>query len=665
MNTDMVRPFEFSEIYKALHQMDSNTSSGPDGLPPLFYKQFWNKVGGEVSEAVLSVLNSGNIPDKLNHTFLTLIPKIHSPWKVSDFRPISLSNVLYKIIAKVLANHLKPLLPHLISETQGVFLSERIITDNILIAHENLHYLKQKRTRKLVYMVLKLDMSKSYDRVEATIAECVQIQSMLFMYEQASGQSINRGKTNIFFNSKTPRNLRNAISVFLGVPVSHSYEHYLGLPSLVGRGKKRAFSLIKERIWKKLKGSKEKLLNQAGREILIKVVIQAIPTYVMSCFKLPKGLIKEIEILVRKFWWGYRGEQRKIHWVCWEKMCRPKNEGGLGFRDLFIFNDSLLSKQVWRLQTCENSLFYKVFKAKFIPSCSIMDCASLNKGSYAWKSILQSRHVVDVGAVWRIGDGQSVQICKDKWFPSLPATRSISPPSLLPPTSTVSDLIDSGSKSWKADLIRHEFLPHEANMILGIPLSDRSIPDKLVWLSSTNGSYTTCSAYKLVVGVTRSLQPSSSSQTNNHVLWTGIWKLLVPHRVKLFPWLASLNALPTICNLLRRKVVSFPTCSRCKCASEDTIHTLWYCTSLLGIWKDGTMLMKLLRYKFCGFDGLMGMVFTMRDQINIELLALMFWLIWCDRNASRLKEQRVGLHRIRNKAKDLLSDFLDANICQT
>ena len=132
-------------------------------------------MGGEVSEAVLSVLNSGIIPDKLNHTFLALIPKIHSLRKVSDFKPISLSNVLYKIIAKVLANRLKPLLPHLISETQGVFLFERIITDNILIAHENLHYLKQKRTGKLRYMALKLDMSKAYDRVEWVFLEKIMV----------------------------------------------------------------------------------------------------------------------------------------------------------------------------------------------------------------------------------------------------------------------------------------------------------------------------------------------------------------------------------------------------------------------------------------------------------------------------------------------------------
>ena len=91
-------------------------------------------------------------------------------------------------------------------------------------------------------------------------------------------------------------------------------------------------------------------------------------------------------------------------------MCRQKNEGGMGFRDLSIFNNSLLSKQVWRLKNCEDTLFHKVFKVKFFPDCSIMDYESSNKGSYAWKSILQVRHVLSLGSVWMIGDGKSVQI---------------------------------------------------------------------------------------------------------------------------------------------------------------------------------------------------------------------------------------------------------------
>lgn len=111
MNVDLDRPLEANEVRVALKQMESNTAPGPDGSPPLFYKQFWDGVRSEVSDAVLSVLNLGKIPEALNHTFLTLIPKVKSARRVTDFRPISLSNVLYKLIAKVLANRLKPLLP--------------------------------------------------------------------------------------------------------------------------------------------------------------------------------------------------------------------------------------------------------------------------------------------------------------------------------------------------------------------------------------------------------------------------------------------------------------------------------------------------------------------------------------------------------------------------
>jgi len=121
MNDELLKPFVEDEVKQALKQMDANTAPGLDGLSPLFYKQFWGKIGKEISEAVLAILNSGTIPTNLNHTFISLIPKIQIPRKVSDFRPISLCNVLYKLIAKVLANRLKLILPDLISETQSAF----------------------------------------------------------------------------------------------------------------------------------------------------------------------------------------------------------------------------------------------------------------------------------------------------------------------------------------------------------------------------------------------------------------------------------------------------------------------------------------------------------------------------------------------------------------
>ena len=101
----------------------------------------------------------------------------------------------------------------------------------------------------------------------------------------------------------------------LGVEEIQSYEKYLGLPSLVKRNRKASFNYIKEQVWKKLQGWEEKLLSQASREVLIKAVAQAIPTYTMNCFKLPNGLCNELEGLIRRFLWGQRGDRRKIHWV--------------------------------------------------------------------------------------------------------------------------------------------------------------------------------------------------------------------------------------------------------------------------------------------------------------------------------------------------------------
>lgn len=119
-------------------------------------------------------------------------------------------------------------------------------------------------------------------------SKCQVILDILSIYEKGSGQKINREKTNIFFSANTYHDIQASIKVLLGVPSIRQYEKYLGLPAFVGRAKKHSFVYIKERIWKKLQGWKEKLFSQAGREMLIKSVIQVIPTYSMSCFKLSR-----------------------------------------------------------------------------------------------------------------------------------------------------------------------------------------------------------------------------------------------------------------------------------------------------------------------------------------------------------------------------------------
>ena len=137
----------------------------PNGMPPLFYQNFWNLTGNDVTESVLKFLNSASLPEHLNHTFITLIPKKKNLEYASEFKPISLCNVLYKIFSIVLANRLKRILPKIITNHQSAFTKSRLISDNILVVFESLHSM-QKHKGKYDFMAIKLDMSKVYDRIE-------------------------------------------------------------------------------------------------------------------------------------------------------------------------------------------------------------------------------------------------------------------------------------------------------------------------------------------------------------------------------------------------------------------------------------------------------------------------------------------------------------------
>ena len=139
MNAELIRPFSALEVKQALKQMKPLTAPSPDDMPPLFFKSYWSIVGNDVIEATLSVLNNGVMPANINHTFISLIPKINASTNHKDFRPISLCNVIYKIISKTIANRLKKIIPKLVSETQSAFMSERLISNNIIIAFETRH----------------------------------------------------------------------------------------------------------------------------------------------------------------------------------------------------------------------------------------------------------------------------------------------------------------------------------------------------------------------------------------------------------------------------------------------------------------------------------------------------------------------------------------------
>jgi ribonuclease HI len=689
MNTSLLRNFTMVEVETALSQMHPLKSPGPDGFSACFYQNAWPTVKEEVCQAVLGFLNHDIFYADLNTTYIALIPKIKSPVRVSDYRPISLCNVLYKLISKVLANRLKKVLPIVISPTQSAFIPGRLITDNILVAFEAMHTMSGRMKGREGYMALKLDMSKAYDRVEwgfleavmrrlgfaerwihlmmtcvktvsysvlihgkpygritptrgirqgdplspylfilcaeglssllqtaeangyisglpitrggtrlnhlffaddsllfckANTLEWLHIQQILEMYEKASGQKLNMAKTSIFFSKNTRREVKEHILSIAGVGSTRRYEKYLGLPALVGRSRVEAFMGIKNRIWERINGWKERFLSQAGKEVLLKAVIQSIPTYTMSVFQLPKTLCKDINTMMAKFWWGHKGNDSRIAWMSWERMGKPKEKGGMGYRDLENFNLALLAKQGWRLLQNPTSLVAKIFKEKYHPGEDFLESGLGRRPSFAWRSIWNAKKLLQQGLIWRVGDGSSIHIWHDRWIPK-PSTYTIqSPIRCLDNEATVKELIDADTLWWNIPLVQELFLKEEAELICSIPICPGRQRDRLVWVGTKNGVYSVKSAYHLARECSEAARGSCSDSTAESQQWKNVWHLKGPPIVKTFLWQACNEILPTRANLYRKGIISDPLCPICGLESETVGHILWSCPSASDVW---------------------------------------------------------------------------------
>lgn len=165
-NAELLLPVTDEEVKEALFQMHPDKSPGPDGMTLGYFQKHWKIVGGDILKMVRNFFKEGSIPSGLNATNIVLIPKKKCLTRMVELRSISLCNVLAKIITKVMANRMKGMLHMVVSENQSSFISGRLISDNVLISYEVMHYLKRKKRGKEGYMALKLDMSKAYDRIE-------------------------------------------------------------------------------------------------------------------------------------------------------------------------------------------------------------------------------------------------------------------------------------------------------------------------------------------------------------------------------------------------------------------------------------------------------------------------------------------------------------------
>ncbi|KAL0352088.1 UNVERIFIED_CONTAM: LINE-1 retrotransposable element O protein [Sesamum calycinum] len=605
MAEDLQRPYTESEVTKALFSMSPLKSPGPDGMPPLFYQKFWHVVKSDVVSSVLAFLNHQRLPIGFNDTHIVLIPKCKQPQALSQYRPISLCNVVYKVASKTIANRLKPWLDRIISPAQSAFVTGRLITDNVLLAFETNHFLNTHSKGSKHFMNLKLDISKAYDRVEWPFLRrvlgklgfpCVVVDLIMLCVTTVSYSFVLSGHQ---FGSIIPqRGLRQGdpLSPYLFLLCTESLSALFRMAA--ERGTIPGVAHVRQVLDQyKLASGQEINLHKssaafsrntplgtrqhlasilgAGKAVLIQAVVQAIPSYAMSCFRLPKTLLVEFQSLAANFFW-HDGDKRRIHWLAWDHMCQ---------------------------------------------------------------NLTSLRHVLGLfGQRWtysKLGvDGAlvpgAVRIWQDPWIPRTPSFRIITPKPSSCPWTYVSDLVLASTREWNEDTISALFWPEDRDYILQIPLSFSNVPDLLIWHYSSNGIFSVRSAYHLALSLG---SPANSSTGRwDRRMWQVVWQAHIPNKAKVFMWRAIRNILPTASNLVKRLKSESVGCPLCDFVTETPIHTLLHCSFARQVWALSGFQWSLINSHDQSVEEWFTGLILKLSPSDLHLAVMICWSIWWSRN---------------------------------
>ncbi|XP_019150595.1 PREDICTED: uncharacterized protein LOC109147396 [Ipomoea nil] len=415
---------------------------------------------------------------------------------------------------------------------------------------------------------------------KANVHEATEIKNCLSLYENWSGQQVNYHKPSICYSKNTCHDDKNMVAHILGVTHAPNFGKYLGLPSFVGRNKKAAFAYIEDKIRQRIGSWNKKLLSQ-GKEILLKSVAHAIPTFSMGVFQLPISVCIANERVINRYWWG-SGNDQGIHWKTRDRLCIPKKYGGLGFKDLRAFNLAMLGKQAWRLLTNTDSLVSRVYKARYYPKDSFTEACLGNNPSFCWRSIMEAKGLICNGVRRRNGNGKSTLIWDHPWLQNdqYPMIHTEMPPSLL---------------------------------------------ELKLWYGDPNGCYSVKSCYRRII---------EDYGNNNGAFdkWLTLWKIKAPPKWKTFLWRAISDILPTTNNLLIKRVEVNPTCAMCGIMNEDTMHSLVLCDYAKSIWTQSNLPLPIIITNI--FHEWFSAILNVLDSNGIIYATAILYHIWKTRNGA-------------------------------
>ena len=361
---------------------------------------------------------------------------------------------------------------------------------------------------------------------------------------------------------------------------------YLGLPECFSGSKINKLSYLKDKTQGRLESWYLRKLSQGSKDILLKTTASALPVFPMSCFKMPKALLKNLSSQMANYWWSSQTHLKKIHWVAWDKMCLPKALGGMGFKDMESFNHALLAKQGWELINQPESLFARFIKSRYYPHSEFLQATLGSCPSFGWRSIVFGRDLLQKGLKWQVGNGINTRVWLDKWVqdPEIgmraPWIKNIT----FDVNLKASELIDNTTRRWNIQALQERFVPSDVVLIKETQ-SVVSRKDSYTWKLNRIGNMSVQSAYCLA-------RERKIEECHKEVLAfpsvnpikERIWKISTVPKIRVFLWKVLSEAIPVADLILKRGMKVDERCQLCGVEGETIQHTLFQCAAARHVW---------------------------------------------------------------------------------
>lgn len=667
------------EITRVLHKLNPNKAPGPDGLTSGFYKSAWGILGPEVLASIRHFFFCSFMPSSTNSTILSLVPKHPGASMITDYRPISCLNTLYKVVSRLLVRRLKPILSSLIVPNQTAFVRGRLLIENTSLAGELINgYHKLNGQRRIT---IKVDIAKAFDTLSwSFLFSCLQglnlppkfvswlracvctpsftvgyngaingyfkgtrglrqgdplspylfviaLNNLSLMLKQAaqerkfgyhlkcaktkmthlcfaddllifidgslesvqavlqvlkefelrSGLAMSMHKTS-FFASGLSVEETGAIQFSTGMPLGSLPIRYLGVPLVTKKLSLLNCEVLLQQIKSKFSSWSSKALSFAGRLLLIKTVIAGINTFWCSTFILPKACVTRINSLCGVFLWKGNIESHNSARVSWETVTKPKQEGGLGIKDLSLWNKACCLKLIWLLFFQSGSIWVAWFVEEVLQGDLSNLWTMVQNQRFSWQvnKLLKLSPMIYQWVKLRVGNGVTCRFWTDNWsmVGSMRQHLQLGTASSLgiPARATLASLYTNGV--WRIPPARSDQQVEVHAILTTVHLNDEV--DRYDWEigGKIERKYSTGQVYD-------QLRAHDTSVDWYQTVWN---KGGIP-RQSFLAWLMVLNRSPTRDRLLRWGLPTSPLCLLCNEFAESRDHLYFHCSFTWEIWR--------------------------------------------------------------------------------